>query len=138
MDKLNSPRIILTKSHFAKILEIVQQQAPLEACGIIAGIGQTSKEIYPISNTLNSTVEYLMNPQEMVHVFWEIERKNWEPIAFFHSHPATYPLPSQTDLDRNYYLDTPHLIVGRDKGRWIIHGFLLAKKNFKQIEIEII
>lgn len=138
MDKLNSPKIILSQSHYSKILEIVQQQAPLEACGIIAGIGQTSKELYPITNTLNSTVEYLMNPQEMVHVFWEIERKNWEPIAFFHSHPASYPIPSQTDIDRNYYYETPQLIIGREKGRWIILGYLLTKEDYKQIKIEII
>ena len=138
MDKLNTPGIILTQSHFSKILDIAKKQAPIEACGIIAGIDHTSIKIYPISNILNSTVEYLMDPQEMVHVFWEIERQNWETIAFFHSHPASYPIPSQTDIDRNYYYETPHLIIGRDRGQWITRGFLISKKDFKQIKIDII
>ena len=73
MDKLNPLKIILSRLHFSKILEIAQQQAPLEACGIIAGIDQTSQEIYQITNALYSPVEFLMNPQEMVKVFWEID-----------------------------------------------------------------
>lgn len=138
MAKLKSPSLFLSKSHYSKLIEIARQQAPFEACGIIAGIGQTSQKIYPISNILKSTVEYLMNPEEMVHVFWEIENQHWEPIAFFHSHPASLPLPSQTDLDRNYYPETPHLIIGREEGLWSIRGFLLSKIDYKQIEIKII
>ncbi|MEJ2484212.1 MAG: M67 family metallopeptidase [Anaerolineales bacterium] len=138
MDKLNPLKIFLSRLHFSKILEIAQQQAPLEACGIIAGIDQTSQEIYQITNALYSPVEFLMNPQEMVKVFWEIDLQNLEPIAFFHSHPASQPIPSQTDLDRNYYPETPQLIIGKEMDQWAIRGFLLSKKDIKEIKIEII
>jgi proteasome lid subunit RPN8/RPN11 len=61
-----------------------------------------------------------------------------EPIAFFHSHPASQPIPSQTDLDRNYYPETPQLIIGKEMDQWAIRGFLLSKKDIKEIKIEII
>jgi len=138
MDQLRMPTIILPQPHASQMVTIAEQQAPIEACGIIAGRDQISHKIFPISNSLNSPVEFLMDSEEMVKAFWEIEELNLEAIAFFHSHPATQPLPSQTDLKRNYYPETPHLIVGLEKGKWAIRGFILSKNSYQEIQIKIV
>ena len=78
-----------------------------------------------------------MDPAEMVEAFWDMENNNWEPLAFFHSHPASPPIPSQTDLERNYYPDTPHLIAGRQGGNWAVRAFFFTKTNFHEIRIEL-
>ena len=85
MDQLKITKIFITKDHLSEIIAIAKRCAPNEACGIIAGEGSTIKKIYEISNSLQSPVEYLMDAAEMVEVFWEIEKKSWDTVAFFHS-----------------------------------------------------
>lgn len=130
------PKVILTETQYSAIIKIAKTQAPLEACGIIAGTGQSAIKIYPISNSLNSHTEYLMTPEEMVYVFWEIENHQWETVAFFHSHPHSQPTPSQADMERSFYPETPHLIIGRENNQWIIRGFLISQNSFQEIKIE--
>ena len=138
MDQLSQSCIYLTKDHLSEIISIAKQHAPIEACGIIAGDGSKSRKVYEISNTLMSPVEYLMDPKETVKVFWEMGKNNLDTLAFFHSHPASAPLPSPTDLERNFYPDTPYLIVGREKKNWIVRAFLLGAKDFQEINVKII
>lgn len=136
MDQLNSPILILTKEHITQLIIIAEQNLPNEACGIIAGRGQISLKIYQISNSLLSPTEFLMEPKEMVKTFWEIEKNELEPVAFFHSHPTSPPVPSPTDLKRNYYPETPHLIIGRDLNQWSVRGYLLSRENFDEVLIK--
>ena len=138
MDQLKNLRIVLHNHHFSKIISIAQAWSPLESCGIIAGVGQTSKKVYEISNVLNSTSEYLMDAEEMVKTFWEIETNDWETLAFFHSHPLSPPIPSSTDLERNYYPKTPHLIVGQKGKNWDVRGYYLTRSDYREIMIKII
>lgn len=137
MDQLNPFSLQLSETHLAQIISIAKLRAPNEACGIIAGEGSTGRQIYEISNSLNSPTEYLMNPEEMVRVFWEIENNNLDPVAFFHSHPHSLPFPSPTDLARNYYPDTPHLIVGLEEDIWTARAFLLAQADYREIRLII-
>ena len=138
MDQLRHSSISLTKDHLSEIISIAELRAPNEACGIIAGEGSASRKVYEITNTLLSPFEYLMDPEETVKVFWEMEKNNLEILAFFHSHPASAPLPSPTDLERNFYPDTPYLIIGREKQNWIVRGFFLGAKDFQEIKVKII
>ena len=135
MDQLNQSTIRLSAAHLAQIISIAKQRAPNEACGIIAGEGSTGKQFYEISNSLNSPTEYLMDPEETVRVFWEMENNNLDTVAFFHSHPAGPPFPSPTDLERNYYPDTPYLIIGLEENIWTVRAFFLSKVSFREIQV---
>lgn len=138
MDQLKITKIFITKDHLSEIIAIAKQCAPNEACGIIAGEGSTIKKIYEISNSLQSPVEYLMDAAEMVEVFWEIEKKSWDTVAFFHSHPTSPAIPSLTDLQNNYYPDTPYLIVGCEEKIWTVRVFYLNRIDFQEIPLVII
>lgn len=137
MDQLSHSSILLAKHHFSELISIAKQRAPNEACGIIAGEGYSSKKIYEVTNALHSPFEYLMDPEEMVRVFWEMENHSWDALAFFHSHPASPPIPSPTDLEKNFYPDTPYLIVGREGKNWIVRGFFLGRTDFQEIRVII-
>jgi len=138
VDQLDQSKIILNQFHCNRLFSIATKTRPNEACGILAGIGHICEQVYQITNVLNSPVEFLMAPEEMVKVFWEIEQSNLEAIAFFHSHPTSKPIPSQTDLERNYYPDTPQLIIGMDNGGWTMRCYLLSPTSFQEIPIKII
>ncbi|MEJ2759237.1 MAG: M67 family metallopeptidase [Anaerolineales bacterium] len=135
MDELIPPKLILRPNHREEIIEIVTKLAPKEACGIIAGETDTSSKVYPVTNTLNSSSEYLMDPEQMLEAFWDIEENGWQVLAFFHSHPSSQPFPSQSDLSRNFYPHTIHMIAGKIESNWVLKAFQLFEKNYNEIPI---
>jgi len=120
------------------MITIAEKLAPVEACGVLAGKFGQSTKVFPITNTLDSPYEYLMDPEEMLKAFWEIDERDWDVLAFFHSHPVSLPIPSQTDLARNYYPDTPHIIIGKSQSNWVFRAFLLKKSEYNEIPVEVI
>lgn len=137
MDQLTNQNLSISSQHYQEIIAIVDKIAPIEACGMIAGEKKQSKKVFHITNTLDSPYEYLMDPEEMLKAFWEIDEQDWEVLAFFHSHPMSRPIPSSTDLARNYYPDTPHLILGKSQSKWESRAYYLVKTEYKEIPIEI-
>lgn len=135
MDELIPTQLNLHPTHREEIITVARQLVPIEACGMIGGDAQTSRKVYPISNTLHSPYEFLMDPEEMLKAFMEIEDHKWEVLAFFHSHPASPPLPSPIDLARNYYPHTPHLIAGKIGDTWKLRAFILESHQSREIPI---
>ncbi len=138
MDELIPSQLNLHPDHLAEILSIASQNAPYEACGILAGENGFSCKVYPILNTLQSRSEYLMDAEQMLHAFWDIEEKGWQTLAFFHSHPNSPPIPSATDLARNFYPHTIHAIAGKIETRWELKAYQLFKQNYNEIPIVIL
>lgn len=135
MDELIPSQLLLHPIHREEVIEIARQLAPIEACGIIAGEKGESRKVYPISNSLNSPTEYLMDAEQMLQAFWDIEENGWQVLAFFHSHTFSQPFPSQTDLSRNFYPHTIFVIAGKIEGRWALKAFQLKEHSYIEIPI---
>ena len=110
---------------------------PHEACGVIAGKNQTSQQIIPITNILDSPTAYRMDPGELVDTFWELDQNGLDAIAFFHSHPESPPIPSLTDLNLHFYPEIPQVIIGRVAESWIMKAYILLTNDFEELPIII-
>jgi len=109
--KKTLPDLEIPEDLLNKIVEHARQEYPLESCGILAGkVGKIS-DFYPMVNTEKSLSSYLMEPEEQLRVFLEIERKGLELSAIYHSHPHTPAFPSHRDVDYAFYPDSFILIV---------------------------
>ncbi len=64
-----------------------------------------------MGNTEKSSSCYLMEPEEQLRVFQEIEKNGLELSAIYHSHPHTAPFPSKRDVDYAFYPDSLILII---------------------------
>jgi proteasome lid subunit RPN8/RPN11 len=101
------------------IVDHARADAPNEACGLIAGRGQSERasEIIPIANIAADAVhQYHMDDVALVKAFMSLEARGLEVIGFYHSHPAGEPIPSRTDIAQATYPDTPYLIGGLKGG----------------------
>lgn len=89
---------------------------PLEAVGILAtlvdGGVERAMAFYPGTNVDVSATRYTMEPAEVLAAFDDMARRNWRFGAIVHSHPASSPAPSATDLREAYYPDVLMVIVG--------------------------
>ncbi|AEC50993.1 hypothetical protein PNA2_0076 [Pyrococcus sp. NA2] len=115
------------------------KHSDIEICGFIFGIkeGETfiGKKLTFIRNRLNSSVEFEMEPEEMLIALEEAERKGLEVVAIFHSHVNCPPHPSEKDMKGMRNWRVPWLIVS---SRGEMKAFILSSEDdIKEVKIEI-
>jgi proteasome lid subunit RPN8/RPN11 len=130
---------VLSLSHVhLRIMELhVSSCIPEEGCGLLAGVENQVQLAIPITNQEHSTVRYNMEPGELIRAFYDIEARNLEMLASFHSHPNGPDAPSVTDIAEFYYPGTFTLIWSRINQNWIVNGFEILADSFVPIELQI-
>lgn len=128
-------RLRLSQQHWEQMRQHVAQQAPKEACGLVAGENQRSQAVLPIRNALDSPVRFRMDPVEQLHAFDYLDSQNWDLLAIYHSHPAGPDHPSETDLAEAAYPQAVNLIWFRVQGKWACRAFLIREARFEEIPI---
>ena len=93
------------------MVEHARREAPLEACGLLAGRDGAVERFYPMANADSSAVTYRLDPQEQLRVFNEIEDKGWELVGIFHSHTHTEAYPSETDRRQAFYPEARYVLT---------------------------
>jgi [CysO sulfur-carrier protein]-S-L-cysteine hydrolase len=88
-----------------------RQEAPLEACGFLAGHPPRVCAIYTMHNALASPTRYMADEHDLSRGYQYLRTRRLEILALYHSHPASSPVPSRTDLEQNYYGGVPRIIV---------------------------
>ena len=88
---------------------------PLEICGFLAGVRTSADEatvqdVYPIDSDDRSEVTYSMNPVQQLRAMKEIGARGLEIVGIYHTHPATEPYPSKTDVEQAHWGDTDDLM----------------------------
>jgi proteasome lid subunit RPN8/RPN11 len=112
-------------------------QAPLEACGILAGLGKQVQAIYPIKNVLKSRVRFRMDPHEQLQAMLEIEKQGMEMLAIYHSHPNGPPKPSATDLQEFAYPGVLYIIWTHEAEQWSGSGYQIENGQAVEIALKI-
>lgn len=106
--------IKINKCHTNKIITHSKEEYPNEACGILAGVANIVKETYRITNTAKSPYRYTMDPQEFLNTELDAERREWDLIAFYHSHTHSAAYPSNTDVRmalQSGWLDIYYIVI---------------------------
>lgn len=115
----------------------VRDHAPLEACGLVAGKGNTCLAIYPLTNILHSPTRYRIDPQEQFHTFQLIEENGWDLLAIYHSHPRGPAVLSPSDIAEAFYPQCVYLVWYSDDGIWNCRGFRINPQSIEEIMINI-
>ncbi len=98
-------------SDYQEMLAHVRQWYPLEACGLLAGGGQTVNAVYPIDNILRSPTAYEMEPTQQLNAMLDFEAQGESLLAIYHSHPQGPASPSETDIEKAYYPEAVYVII---------------------------
>lgn len=80
---------------------------PNECVGWLAGrlVGRAGfvRKRYPFANSLASPREFSADPRQLFQAHKDMRRLGLQLLAIYHSHPTSNPLPSRTDLERNFW-----------------------------------
>jgi proteasome lid subunit RPN8/RPN11 len=132
------PDLEIPEELLKRIIEHARQEYPLESCGILPGKDGRITNFYPMVNTEKSSSSYLMEPEEQLRVFLEMEKGGLELSAIYHSHPHTAAYPSQRDVDYAFYPDSLILIISlMEKEVPRIEAFQIEKRKIERKGIRI-
>jgi proteasome lid subunit RPN8/RPN11 len=142
----NIPKIpekfVLPSELFERMRDHAAREAPLEACGLVAGSIQADQyqgaAVYPVENILQSPVRFRMNPHQQIETFQRIEGDGLEIAGIYHSHPGGRTGPSPIDIAEAYYPEAVYLILSNWSGDWVCRAYSIQKGHSREIPLIII
>jgi [CysO sulfur-carrier protein]-S-L-cysteine hydrolase len=91
-----------------------EEEAPNEACGLIAFRDGVAERYLPCDNAAASPYRFELKPRDPLDFF--LEDEGYE-LAVFHSHPTDSAKPSRTDImNIGLWESRPYLILSRPTG----------------------
>ncbi|OHB78814.1 MAG: hypothetical protein A2Z25_19320 [Planctomycetes bacterium RBG_16_55_9] len=132
-------RLEIPKGIFARMIEQAKAEAPIEACGILAGSNGRVEKLYTMTNADRSSDHFMMKPQEQFAVVKDIRSASLEMLAVYHSHPATPARPSAEDIRLALTQDVIYVIVSLQDARApVVKGFLIEERNVATVPVEVV
>ncbi len=122
-----------------ELIEHAREDAPNECCGLVGGSDGTATSLHRSINAEASPLRYSLDASDQFRIMQELEKGGEELLAIYHSHTASAPYPSQTDVNLASYPDAVYLIVSLQnlqdpelRGYWIRDG------QISETEVEVV
>lgn len=119
------------------MLDYVEQNAPLESCGLLAGKNDRVEKVILVRNQAQSPARFVMDPYEQLNAFDWIESNELDLLGIFHSHPAGPETVSITDIAEAAY-EVVHLIWSRNHDHWKARGFWIENGSATEVPLQIV
>jgi [CysO sulfur-carrier protein]-S-L-cysteine hydrolase len=126
--------LTLTGEQLQRMIAHVDEHAPLEACGLLAGLNSKVESVIGVTNQTRSAVRFEMDPFEQFKAFEWIESNNLELVGIFHSHPSGPETVSPTDIAEAAYA-VVNVILARVNGSWRARGFWIEHGAFREVPL---
>jgi len=105
----------IPRTLYEGMLKQALAERPNECCGLLAGgvVGGAGvvRHRYPLLNAAASPVLFESDPRSTFDADRDMRGRGLDVLAVYHSHPTSVPVPSRTDLERNFCPDVVNLII---------------------------
>lgn len=115
----------------------MEQNAPLESCGLLAGKNDRVETVILVRNQAQSPARFVMDPYEQLKAFDWIESNRLDLLGIFHSHPTGPETTSATDIAEAAY-EVVQLIWSRNQNRWQVRGFWIENGRATEVPLQIV
>lgn len=134
--------IKLNKADFEKILAHARAEAPVEACGLIAGrIEDGNKlidKVYILTNVDHAEEHFTLDPKEQFAAVKDMRANGLVPLGNWHSHPVSPSRPSQEDKRLAYDSRASYLILSlMDEKAPVLNSFHIEGDDAQKEELVI-
>jgi [CysO sulfur-carrier protein]-S-L-cysteine hydrolase len=147
---LSTPfRLRIPEAIVRQMVEHAVAESPNECCGILGGKFEGLRNAdhgaagcplakvdrcFRLINEAASPVEFLSEARSLFQAMRELRDLHLEMLAIYHSHPASDPIPSVKDRQRNYSDDVANLIVSLNGPKPLIRAWWLTKSSQTEAE----
>ncbi len=132
-------RLEISTEIFEQMIKQAKSEAPIEACGILAGRDNKVEKLYEMSNVDNSCDHFMMKPEEQFAAVKDIRSAGLEMLAICHSHPATPATPSAEDIRLSLTPGVVYVILSlQDTNKPQIRGFTVQDRCVTEVPVKVI
>lgn len=103
----------ITREALEQIVRQARKDHPIESCGIVAAtVGEmVAHRVVMMKNKAASSKFFRFDSQEQFRVYRDLESRDEECVAIYHSHTGSEAYPSKDDVDHAGYPEVHYLIV---------------------------
>jgi proteasome lid subunit RPN8/RPN11 len=123
----------IRESALEAIIAHARSARPNECCGVLIGGEGRIEEAVAGRNIADRPTRYLLDPQDHINALRGARRRGLQVVGFYHSHPHSAPVPSETDRAEASYPDHLYLIVGFATVQPEVRLFKLVSGNFLEL-----
>lgn len=129
-------RLEVPRAVYEAMLAQARAELPNECCGLLAGrihdgVGRVELH-YPLVNAAADPRLFESDPGSMLSAHKDMRRRGIDVLSVYHSHPTSAPIPSRTDLERNYSPDVVNLIISLATGEPCVRGWWLTATDYRE------
>jgi proteasome lid subunit RPN8/RPN11 len=122
-----------SRAALAGIVDHARAAKPSECCGLLVGTGTSVTEAVPARNLADLPTRFLIDPQDHIDAIRDARVRGLEVLGFYHSHPHSPPVPSETDRAEAGYPDHLYLIASLASEPPEIRLFRFSGGNFLDV-----
>lgn len=129
------------KIHSSVLKEIIshaRRDAPIEACGYLAGKDGVATRSFPLRNVDGSKEHFSFDPAEQFAAIRSIRKDGLREMAVYHSHPASPARPSQEDIRLAYDPSISYVIVSLAEENSDVKSFRIRTGKVEAEEITVV
>jgi len=119
------------------MLAQARKEAPIEACGYLAGKNGQVKKLFALKNAAASSERFSFEPKEQFKAAKDTRTTGLELLAVYHSHPATPARPSEEDLKLAFDPNIIYVIVSLLEQSPNVTAFRVKEKQVIKVPIEV-
>ncbi|MGA2091425.1 MAG: M67 family metallopeptidase [Endomicrobiales bacterium] len=112
-------------------------EAPVEACGVLAGKDTTAVKLFPMKNIDQSSEHFTLDPKEQFDVIRRARQEGLDILAVYHTHPETPARPSWEDIRLAYEPNIIYVIASLAHGTQSIKAFRIVGGEVKEEQLII-
>ena len=110
MEQVNARRV--KSAVVDSVVAHARRIAPDECCGVLIGDADSVLDAVPARNIADRpTVRFLIDPKDHLAALRDARSRGLDIVGFYHSHPRSAAIPSETDLVEASYPHHLFLIV---------------------------
>jgi proteasome lid subunit RPN8/RPN11 len=128
----------ISRGAVEEIFAHAREALPRECCGVLIGSGSAIVEARRTRNlSEGNRTRFEIDPKGHIDARRDARRRGLDVVGFYHSHPQSEPIPSQTDLAEASYPDLFHLIVRPLPEKANLRLFRLDGSRYVEFELVV-
>jgi len=131
------PKLEIPGDIYSQIVAQARAEAPIEACGILAGTDGKIEKLYKMTNADASRDHFMMEPAEQFAVVKDIRSEGLKMLAIYHSHPESPARPSAEDICLALTPGVIYVIVSLLDDDPDAKGFLIDDGDVTKVSVTI-
>ena len=133
--------IKLSRNDYDKIVSHAKIEAPIEACGLVAGEFSGSdkiiKKVYILTNIDHAEEHFTLDPKEQLMAIKDMRANGLIPLGNWHSHPVSPSRPSDEDKRLAYDSSASYLILSLMDDEPVLNSFHIEGDKAEKEELVI-